>query len=424
VFQGILTGQCTEIIEYSDATEYAVCNLASLSLPGCCAPNPRADNIQRLAVNPEDVQNHHEIQWLLGRMPSRRDFFTEDISVKRGLVRVTEREAPTAMMTMMTPRDVWTTYFAPLFDFDKLGRLTRSLVVNLNAVIDQNRYPTPETRFSNLRHRPIGIGVQGLADVFCKMKIAFDSEQARQLNQDIFETIYFSALDASCERAVADGPYATFKGSPLSTGQLHWEMTDQKPSFPMRFTVTEWDTLRQRIVRHGVRNSLMIAPMPTASTSQILNNNECFEPYTSNFYTRRTSVGEYLIYNKELFLDLRAMGMWTTDMRQELLWTRGSVKDMINIPEWIREVYRTVWEIPQKVLIDMSADRAPFICQSQSLNLFLSEPTYAKISSMHMYAWKKGLKTGCYYLRTKAASSAQKFTVEPPASNNCLTCSS
>lgn len=410
VFQGILAGQCTEIIEYSDAKEYAVCNLASLSLPNCCAPNPYADKVKCLAVNPNDSKNHHEIQWLLGRIPKGSPV-TEDGSVERGLVRVTDVDVST--IEMMTPRKVWMTYFAPVFDFDKLGRLTRSLVVNLNAVIDQNRYPTPETRFSNLRHRPIGIGVQGLADVFCKMKIAFDSIQARQLNQDIFETIYFSALDASCEKAVADGPYATFKGSPLSVGQLHWEMTDQKPSIPMRFTQTEWDMLRQRIVRHGVRNSLMIAPMPTASTSQILNNNECFEPYTSNFYTRRTSVGEYLIYNKELFWDLRAMGMWTTDIRQHLLWTRGSVKDMIAIPDWIREVYRTVWEIPQKSIIDMASDRQFFIDQSQSMNLFMAEPNLETLTKMHIYGWRKGLKTGSYYIRSRPPMATPHFALDP-----------
>ena len=418
VFQGILAGQCTEIIEYSDANEYAVCNLASLSLPACCERNPRRETVASISVHPDD-RHEYEMRWVVNRVnegsssSTDRIVILEDASIQRGYCRVVVGNGPDPSERVLSPRAIWKEYLAPVFDFEKLGRLTRALVVNLNAVIDQNRYPTPETRFSNLRHRPIGIGVQGFADVFCKMKIGFDSEEARQLNQDIFETIYFSALGASCEMAMEAGAYATFQGSPLSQGQLHWEMTEARPSMRMRFGVQEWEALRQKIVMHGVRNSLMIAPMPTASTSQILNNNECFEPYTSNFYTRRTSVGEFLIYNKELFLDLKAMGMWTTEMRQKLLWTRGSLKDTEEIPEWLRGVYRTVWEIPQKSIIDMASDRQFFIDQSQSMNLFMAEPNLETLTKMHLYGWKKGLKTGSYYIRSRPPMATPHFALDP-----------
>lgn len=319
------------------------------------------------------------------------------------------------------------------FNFEKLRYYTSILARNLDIVIDKNFYPTPECKFSNMKHRPIGIGIQGLADVFAKLKLAWTSQEAKKLNREIFENIYFAAMEASmyrtCEPDVAvynssshsvEGEYRGHYGSPLWQGKFQFDLWKDEPKHT---SYLRWSKLRQQVAEYGVRNSLLVAPMPTASTSQILGNNECFEPFTSNLYTRRVLAGDFMIVNKHLVDELTRLGMWTPEVRTQIIAENGSVQGIAEIPQEIRDVYKTVWEIPQKVLIDMAADRAPFICQSQSLNLFLSEPTYAKISSMHMYAWKKGLKTGCYYLRTKAASSAQKFTVEP-ASNNCLTCSS
>jgi ribonucleotide reductase alpha subunit len=361
VFNGILTGNCTEIMEFTSPQEMAVCNLGSLALPK----------------------------------------FVED----------------------------------GLFNFEKLRKYTSILTRNLDIVIDKNFYPTPECRNSNMKHRPIGIGIQGLADVFAKLRLAWTSSSAKDLNREIFENIYFAAMEASmyrtCEMGVGVYNHSThsmegdehpsYHGSPLWQGKFQFDLWNQSPTHT---SYLDWNNLKNKVGESGVRNSLLVAPMPTASTSQILGNNECFEPFTSNLYTRRVLAGDFMVVNKHLVDELTKLGLWTSEVRTQIIAENGSVQGILAIPQDIRDIYKTVWEIPQKVLIDMSADRAPFICQSQSLNLFLSEPTYAKISSMHMYAWKKGLKTGCYYLRTKAASSAQKFTVEPPASNNCLTCSS
>lgn len=356
---------CTEIMEYTSKDESAVCNLGSLALPKFVRFGPSEDGL-------------------------------------------------------------------PYFDFADLRDYTRILTRNLDIVIDKNFYPTEECRNSNMRHRPIGIGIQGLADVFAKLGLSWTSPEARKLNREIFENIYFAAMTASIEQAHANGKYdhathevtggqfPSFHGSPTSEGKLQCDLWDVKPTTDY----LDWADLRKRCQEVGVRNSLLVAPMPTASTSQILGNNECFEPFTSNLYTRRVLAGDFMVVNKYLVDELTKIGLWTSDIRSQIIANNGSVQGIAEIPESIRDVYKTVWEIPQKVLIDMAADRAPFICQSQSLNLFLAEPTYAKISSMHMYAWKKGLKTGCYYLRTKAASSTQKFTVEPPSSSNCLTCSS
>jgi ribonucleoside-diphosphate reductase alpha chain len=351
---------CTEIMEYTSPTETAVCNLGSLALPR----------------------------------------FVEDGK----------------------------------FNFEKLRKYTGILARNLDIVIDKNYYPTPESRNSNMRHRPIGIGIQGLADLFAKLKLAWTSPEAANLNREIFENMYYAALEASvlrtCEPGIAkynhsvrrmDGSHPSYQGSPMSRGRLQCDLWEQEPT---QTPYLHWNSLRVMLDEHGVRNSLLIAPMPTASTSQILGNNECFEPFTSNIYTRRVLAGDFMVINKYLVDDLMKIGLWTTEIRTDIIANNGSIQGIPEIPLELKDIYKTVWEIPQKVLIDMAASRAPFICQSQSLNLFLSEPTYAKISSMHMYAWKKGLKTGCYYLRTKAVSSAQKFTIDPSAANNCLTCSS
>ena len=299
------------------------------------------------------------------------------------------------------------------FDFDRLYEISRVVTRNLNRVIDINYYPIEEARNSNMRHRPIGIGVQGLADAFIKMRFPFDSPEARQLNRDIFETIYFAALSESCDIAQKDGAYETFKGSPASEGILQFDMWNEKPSDRW-----EWAKLKKDIKKHGIRNSLLLAPMPTASTSQILGNNECFEPYTANIYTRRTLSGEFVVVNKHLLKDLIGLGLWNDDMKQRLMAANGSIQDFDDIPENLKELYKTVWEISQKVIIDMAADRGAFICQSQSMNLFVQDPNFGKLSSMHFYAWQKGLKTGMYYLRSKAATDPIKFTVKQSSLKN------
>ncbi len=293
------------------------------------------------------------------------------------------------------------------FDHDKLFEVTYRVTRNLNRIIDRNYYPIPEARNSNMRHRPIGIGVQGLADAFIMMRYAFDSDEARQLNRDIFETIYYASCTASKDLAKAEGAYETFQGSPASKGILQFDMWNVKPS-----SRWEWDTLKEEIKEHGLRNSLLLAPMPTASTAQILGNNECFEPYTSNMYNRRVLSGEFIVVNKHLLRDLTKLGLWDGEMKNKLIANNGSVQNIPEIPDNIKAIYQTAWEISQKALIDMAADRGAFICQSQSLNIFMENASFAKLTSMHFYGWKKGLKTGMYYLRTKAARDAIKFTVD------------
>ncbi|MFY0254338.1 ribonucleoside-diphosphate reductase subunit alpha [Chitinophaga sp. 30R24] len=327
---------CTEIIEYTDANEVAVCNLASLALP-------------RFVIDGK-------------------------------------------------------------FDHEKLYEVTYQATINLNKIIDNNYYPVEEAKRSNLRHRPIGLGVQGLADAFILMRYPFESDEAKKLNSEIFETIYFAGLSASNELAKRDGAYETFAGSPASKGTLQFDMWDVTPT-----NRWDWASLKQSIVAHGIRNSLLLAPMPTASTSQILGNNECFEPYTSNIYTRRVLSGEFVVVNKHLLKDLVELGLWDNDMKTKIIAHNGSIQNINEIPANIKELYKTVWEIKQRNLIDMAADRGAFICQSQSLNLFVDTPTTGKLTSMHFYAWKKGLKTGMYYLRTQAAAQAVQFTVEKQA---------
>ena len=336
VFNGVLTGNCSEIVEYSSPDETAVCNLASISLPA---------------------------------------FIT-----RKGI------------------------------DFEELRKITKMITRNLNRVIDINYYPTPETEKSNMRHRPIGIGVQGLADVFAIMRIPWESEKAAELNKKIFANIYYAALEASAEIAEIEGPYSTFEGSPTSKGKLQPDLWDIDPA--TADDTLDWAALREK-VKKGIRNSLLVAPMPTASTSQILGNTEAFEPTTSNIYTRRTLAGEFIIVNKYLLNDLIRYGIWSDQMKQRIIANNGSVQNIPEIPHTIQELYKTAWELKQKALIDMAADRGAFICQSQSLNLFVADPTFAKLTSMHFYGWKRGLKTGQYYLRSKAPVFAQKFTIDP-----------
>ena len=296
------------------------------------------------------------------------------------------------------------------FNHEELFDVTKRVTKNLNRVIDRNYYPVKEAENSNMRHRPVGLGVQGLADTFIKMRLPFTCEEAKTLNQEIFETLYFAAVTASVEEAEKDGAYKTYKGSPMSKGEFQhnlWGIKDEELSGRW-----DWTGLRQKVKKHGVRNSLLVAPMPTASTSQILGNNECFEPYTSNIYTRRVLSGEFIVVNKHLLEDLVNLGLWNEDMKQKLMQANGSIQKINGIPDDIKELYKTVWEMSMKDIIDMSRHRGYFIDQSQSLNLFMEGATMAKLTSMHFYAWKSGLKTGMYYLRTKSAVDAIKFTLD------------
>jgi len=298
------------------------------------------------------------------------------------------------------------------YDFEGLADIVRLMTRNLNKVIDVNYYPVKEARNSNMRHRPIGMGVQGLADVFMMLRFPFESEEAQLLNQQIFETIYYAAVDASCELAKVNGPYETYEGSPASEGKLQFDLWDRDNERITPTKLWDWDSLKERVKVHGLRNSLLVAPMPTASTSQILGNNECFEPYTSNCYVRRTLAGEFVVVNQHLLKDLIARGLWNPLLKNKLLAANGSLQGMAEIPADLKELYKTVWEISQKTLIDMAAARGAFIDQSQSFNVHMKGPNRKKLTSMHFYGWKKGLKTGMYYLRSTAAADAIKFTVD------------
>ena len=316
------------------------------------------------------------------------------------------------LASLALPKFVRTTESgAPIFDHQRLYEVTKVATRNLNKVIDVNYYPVPEARNSNLRHRPIGLGVQGLADVFIMLRMPFESAEAQQLNKDIFETIYFAAMETSMELAKVEGPYSTWEGSPISKGVFQFDMWNVTPSSGN----WDWETLRRDVVEHGVRNSLLVAPMPTASTSQILGNNECFEPYTSNIYARRVLSGEFAIVNKHLLKDLIKLNLWNETMKNKLISANGSVQSIPEIPQNLKELYKTVWEIKQKTILEMAADRGAYICQSQSLNIHIQDVNFGKLTSMHFHAWKLGLKTGMYYLRTKAAADAIKFTIEKQA---------
>jgi len=305
---------------------------------------------------------------------------------------------------------------AKTFDFDKLHEVTKIVTKNLNRVIDRNFYPVETAKRSNMRHRPIGLGVQGLADVFILCGLAFDCEESRMMNAQIFETMYHASLEASSELAEVDGSYETFEGSPASQGILQPSMWGGEAKYPLRY---DWTEMAERIKNKGLKNSLLMAPMPTASTAQILGNNECFEPYTTNIYLRRTLAGEFVVVNKHLVDDLKKAGLWSKEMKDLMVKAGGSIQNIVDIPDDIKKLYKTVWEISQKCIIDMAADRGRFIDQSQSMNLFMESPTMSKLSSMHMYAWKSGLKTGMYYLRSKAKARPIQFSLEP----DCVACS-
>jgi ribonucleoside-diphosphate reductase alpha chain len=299
------------------------------------------------------------------------------------------------------------------FDFEKLFNVTYQATLNLNKIIDGNYYPVEEARNSNMRHRPIGLGVQGLADAFILMGHPFESKEAKALNQEIFETIYFASMTASKDLAKEHGHYETYPGSPVSKGIFQYDMWNVTPTDRW-----EWKLLKDEVKKYGVRNSLLLAPMPTASTAQILGNNECFEPYTSNIYTRRVLSGEFIIVNKHLLKDLVKENLWNSDMRQKIMAANGSVQNIDEVPQKIKDLYKTAWEISQKSIIEQAADRGAYICQSQSLNIFMENANFGKLTSMHFYGWEKGLKTGMYYLRTKAATDAIKFTVDKSVVEN------
>jgi ribonucleoside-diphosphate reductase alpha chain len=316
-----------------------------------------------------------------------------------------------------------------VFDFKRFRSVVKHVVESLNKVIDINFYPIPEAKFSNMRHRPIGIGVQGLADVFAMLRISWESPEAAILNKKIFAHMYYAAVESSMDCAVAEGVYETYKGSPASKGKLQFSLWGQEP---LADPELDWDLLLHMMEKTGLRNSLLIAPMPTASTAQILGNTESIEPVQQNLFTRRTLAGEFFMVNRHLIHALVKLGVWTPELKDKIVAKNGSVQGLAEVPADLQAVFKTVWELKMKTIIDLAADRAPYICQSQSLNLFISDPTYAKLTSMHFYAWRKGLKTGIYYLRTRAAVGAQKFTVEPSTAaavpkveeKECTMCSS
>ena len=369
---------CSEIMEYSDDAETAVCNLASIALNRFIPGGDKRTTARHTTARHETCLG----ETCLGPPHPQP---------QEGGVRGTAG--------------------SPVFDFDKLHEVTRIVTENLNRVIDVNYYPTPKTRVSNMAHRPIGIGIQGLADTFMLLDLAFSSDEARTLNRRIFETMYHAALTASCDLAEQHGAYSTFAGSPASQGILQYDMWGVEPEAG-RY---DWTALKARIVKHGLRNSLLLAPMPTASTSQILGNTECFEPISSNIYTRRTMAGEFILVNRHLIADLQAAGLWNEGVKNNIVANKGSVQHIGGLSEHLKRKYCTVWEIPMKHVIDMAADRGAFICQSQSMNLWMEDPNYAALTSMHFYAWSKGLKTGMYYLRRKARHQPQQFTIEPEA---------
>merc|ERR1712227_1191283 len=302
------------------------------------------------------------------------------------------------------------------FDFDKLKKVAKVVTKNLNKIIDVNYYPVIEARNSNMRHRPIGIGIQGLADAYILMRFPFESEEAALLNKQIFETIYYGALEASCEIAQVEGPYSTYPGSPVSQGKLQYDMWGVTPT-----SLHDWSALKAKIAKHGIRNSLLLAPMPTASTAQILGNNESVEAYTSNIYSRRVLSGEFQVVNQHLLRDLTELDIWSEELKNEIISNNGSVQNISVIPKDVKALYKTVWEISQKTVLKQAADRGAFIDQSQSLNVHIADPNFGKMSSMHFYGWKLGLKTGMYYLRTKPAAQAIQFTVDKSKISNATT---
>ena len=467
---------CAEIVEYSCSkangeSESAVCNLASLCLPRILVKNHSCLHESIITVYTKNNCNwcnlakgalkKFNIKFVevdLNDDVKRQMFFKEINNAEDFKKRFTERcpfgekEIKTLPQIIINWNGKTEEYIGgytnlwellkPGIDYGKLAQMTKSVTINLNKIIDKNFYPIESTRRSNMRHRPIGIGIQGLADVFIRLRIPFTSSEAKKINSKIFETIYYSAMKTSCELAKIDGPYSTFKDSPLSQGKFQFDLWDthkiSDPCYSYSYTdlndcdipLWDWQNQRQDVMKYGVRNSLLTAVMPTASTSQIMGNNECIEPYTTNVYTRRTIAGEFTVVNTHLMEDLISLNMWNEEIRDRLLYNRGSVQNIPNLPTYLKEVYKTVWEISQKDCIDMAADRGRFICQSQSLNLWFAQPDFKTLTNAHMYGWKQGLKTGSYYIRSKPARNSQRFTMDPSKEKKfkeeeeCLSCGS
>ena len=420
---------CTEIIEYSNDEETAVCNLASIALSKFIKKT-NSPFTKSVTVYTKD-----NCKWcdLLKYLLNRKNIEYNQVIVDPSMFEDYKKEFNVETLPLLLHGeekvggcDDALNLLRDSFDYELLHKVTKVVTRNLNNVIDINFYPTDKTKNSNMKHRPIGIGVQGLADAFALMDVPFHSNLAKQINRNIFETMYHAALEASMEAAKEEGPYSSFKGSPASEGILQFDMWNVTPS--NRY---DWDSLKLNIAEHGLRNSLLLAPMPTASTSQILGNNECFEPFTSNIYVRRTIAGEFVCINKFLLKELIDLGLWTDEIKNSIIRQNGSVQNVKGIPKGLQEKYKIVWEIPMKHILEMAADRGAFICQSQSTNLWMKEPSYKKLYAMHRFAWKKGLKTGIYYLRTKAKAAPQQFTIEPDKKQSnveededCLMCGS
>ena len=415
---------CCEIIEYSDDKESAVCNLASISLSSFVKQENYIfnDNIT--------IYTTDKCIWckrLKNFLLSKNIFFKEIYITKEKFDNFKEDHDYKTLPLLYDGKkkiggftDI-NKLFNKYFDFDELYKITGIVTENLNKIIDNNFYPTEKTKISNIKNRPIGIGIQGLADTFAMLEYPFDSKESKELNKMIFETMYHSSMSKSLELSIKEGPYSSFKGSPLSKGLFQFDLWNEQPS--SRYN---WDILRDKIIKNGVRNSLCIAPMPTASTSQILSNNECFEPFTSNIYTRRTLAGEFIVINKHLMKELCDLELWDSEIKNQLIKDKGSIQNIKNIPDNIKERYKIVWDMSMKPIIDMCRDRAIYICQSQSMNLWIEEPNYKNLTQMHLYTWKSGLKTGLYYLRRKAKHQAQQFTITPEKQkeDDCLMCGS
>lgn len=425
---------CTEIIEYSDENETAVCNLASIGLSNFVVET-KSPFVSDLVVYTKNNCKWCDMLKLI--LTERGNIFKEiEISNIEFEEFKSTHNVETLPLLVHNGKNVGgftdtLNILRSTFDYQKLHEVTKIIVENLNNVIDINFYPTDKTKTSNMKNRPIGLGVQGLADVFAKMNIPFHSDDAKLVNKKIFHTIYHAALESSMEIAERTKPYTTFAGSPASKGILQFDMWENFDKEEIDLMGYDWDKLKEDIKTHGIVNSLLIAPMPTASTSQILGNNECFEPFTSNIYVRRTIAGEFICINKYLLQDLIHLNLWNEEIKNDIIRDGGSVQNLSYIPKFIKEKYKIVWEIPMKHIIEMASDRGAYVCQSQSMNLWMKDPNYKKLTSMHFFSWKKGLKTGLYYLRTEAKAAPQQFTIEPKKiskeeldEEDCLMCGS
>jgi len=420
IFNGVIAGNCAEITEFSSDEEYACCCLASIGLSKFVKYDYPQGDIKvytksgcKYCKSLKNLLYTRGIEYTeinLDNDDERKAFYDETNSRLKLEGDRAIKSVPQVFVNgvLMGGYNSFKQLIKPYIDYELLESVVGVIVKNLNKIIDLNFYPVIETKRSNERHRPLGIGVQGVADLLALMRVPFESEEAFDINKRVFETIYYSACKASCELAKTDGAYSTFKGSPLSNGQFQFDLWGVKP-IEDRYN---WDELRADIMKHGVRNSLLTALMPTASTSQILGNNEAFEPYTSNIYVRRTIAGDFTVINKHLIRDLNELGLWSNDMKNELIRHNGSVQYIESIPDDIKKLYKTVWEIKQKTIIDLAANRGPYICQTQSMNLHFEEPNYKILNSALFYGWSKGLKTSCYYIRSRPKVQANQFTVK------------